>query len=126
MPPGQNRLLEELPERTFRSVRTASELVELKLGDVLSEPGERIRYVYFPTQSVVSLIAKVSGNATLEVALIGNEGMVGLPIPFGTDAEPLLAVVQKSGEAWRMQVETFKRKTNETLSLRRVCQKSCV
>jgi hypothetical protein len=75
--PVQNRFLEVLLDKAFKGVRDACELVELKFGDVLSKPGERIREVHFPTQSVVSLVAKVTFNATLEVALVGNEGMVG-------------------------------------------------
>jgi CRP-like cAMP-binding protein len=117
--PVQNRLLEELPGRASKSVRNACELVELKSGEVLSTPGEPIRDVYFPTQSIVSLVAKVTGNATLEVALVGHEGMVGLPFLVGADTEPLLAIVQRSGEAWRMQAEPFKCLMHKYTPLRR-------
>jgi CRP-like cAMP-binding protein len=70
-------------------------------------------------QSIVSLVAKVTGNATLEVALVGHKGMVGLPLLVGADTEPLLALVQRSGEAWRMQAEPFKRLMHKYTPLRR-------
>jgi CRP-like cAMP-binding protein len=97
--------------------------VALTTGQVLSEPGERIRYVYFPTRSVVSLIAKATGDATLEVALVGADGMVGLPLMLGANTKPLLALVQRSGEAWRMKAESFIRMTDSNRTLRRALSK---
>jgi CRP-like cAMP-binding protein len=89
------------------------------MGDVLSEPGERIRDVYFPTESVVSLVANVDGDTSLEVALVGYEGMIGLPLLLGVDTKPLRVLVQKSGCAWRMKAETFKRMSDTHRPLRR-------
>jgi CRP-like cAMP-binding protein len=117
--PVQNLLLEELPARASKTIREACELVSLNSGHVLSEPGELIRDVYFPTECVVSLIAKVNGNACLEVALVGYEGMAGLPLLLGSDTEPLLAVVHISGEAWHMKAEAFKPMMERNLALRR-------
>jgi CRP-like cAMP-binding protein len=117
--PIQNRLLEQLPSRTFKSVRTESELVELTTGEVLCEPGERIRDVYFPTESFLSLVAKVAGDTCFEVALVGDEGMVGVPLLFGADTEPHRVLVQGSGKAWRMKAEIFKRMTGTNQPLRR-------
>jgi CRP-like cAMP-binding protein len=119
----ENRLLEELPSTTFKSVRGGCKLVELKTGDVLSEPGERIRDVYFPTESFVSLVAKADGDLSLEVALVGYEGMVGIPLLLGGDSKPLRALVQGSGYAWRMKAETFKRMTDTNRPLRRELNK---
>jgi CRP-like cAMP-binding protein len=117
--PAQNRLLEELPGNMPTSVRTECELVELTSGDVLSEPGDRIRDVYFPTESFVSLVAQAQGGASLEVALVGDEGMVGIPVMLGTDTKPLRVLVQRSGKAWRMKAETFKYMTDTDALLRR-------
>ena len=73
--PVQNRLLADLPSNAFDSIRNECELVELATGDVLYEAGgKRIREVYFPTQSVVSLVAKAAADALLEVALVSDEG----------------------------------------------------
>lgn len=117
--PVQNRLLEELPSKTFKSVRAECELIELTIGNVLSEPGERIRYVYFPTEGFVSLVAEVAGGLSLEVALVGDEGMVGIPLLLGADSKPLRVLVQRSGKAWRMKADTFKRMTDTNRTLRR-------
>jgi CRP-like cAMP-binding protein len=109
--PGLNRLLGDLPSNSFTWIRGECELVEQTKGDVLYEPGERIRDVYFPTQSVISLVAKAHDHASLEVALIGNEGMVGIPLLLGADTKPLRVVVLRSGPAWRIKAETFRRMT---------------
>ncbi len=114
----QNQLLDVLPG-ACESVRQACELVELKRGCVLSEPGEVIRAVFFPTGCVVSLIAKLSSRATLEVALVGSEGMVGLPILYSAESEPLRALVQRSGEAWRMDAQSFRLTAETNIAWRR-------
>ncbi|HTD74203.1 MAG TPA: Crp/Fnr family transcriptional regulator [Steroidobacteraceae bacterium] len=114
----QNRLLEQLPSKAFNIIRNECELVDLTTGDVLYEPGEHIREVYFPTQSVVSLVAKAAVNATLEVALVSDEGMIGIPLLLGADSKPFRVLVQKSGTAWRMKAETFKRMTDSQQALR--------
>jgi CRP-like cAMP-binding protein len=116
--PVQNRLLADLPSNAFNSIRNECELVELATGDVLYEAGERIREVYFPTQSVVSLVAKAAADALLEVALVSDEGMIGIPLLLGSDRKPLRVLVQKSGPAWRMKAETFKRMTDTQQALR--------
>lgn len=117
--PVQNRLLEELPVRTFNSVRTESELIELTAGNVVCEPGERIREVYFPTESFFSLVARVERDACLEVALVGDEGMIGVPLLLGDDTKRQQVLVQRSGRAWRMKADIFKRMTDTNRPLRR-------
>jgi hypothetical protein len=114
-----NRLLEELPSSSFKSVHAECEPVELEMGDVLAEPREHIRDVYFPTGSIISLVARVAVNRTLEVALVGNEGMVGLPLLLGAITSPLQVLVQGSGEAWRMKGGTFARMIDTNRPLRR-------
>jgi CRP-like cAMP-binding protein len=124
--PVRNRLLEALPTKAFKRLLTACELVEINLGDILSEPGERIRDVYFPTDSFVSLVARVAGDLSLEVALVGNEGMVGIPLMLGAYTKSLRVLVQQSGKAWRIKAETFKRMTDTDGSLRRELTKYVV
>lgn len=117
--PVRNRLLESLPTKAFKRLFKACEFVEITSGDILSEPGERIRDVYFPTNSFVSLVARAAGNMSLEVALVGNEGMIGIPLMLGADTKSVRALVQQSGKAWRMKANTFKRLTDTDGSLRR-------
>ena len=121
--PVHNRLLGDLPGRAFTRIRNECELIALMAGDVLYEPGERIRAVYFPSQSVVSLVAKAGGDASLEVALVSDEGMIGIPLLLGGDSKPLRVLVQSSGTAWRMQAETFKRMTDTQQALREALNK---
>lgn len=116
--PVRNCLLADMPSNTFNSIRNECDVVELTAGDVLYEAGERIRAVYFPTQSVVSLVAKAAADALLEVALVSDEGMIGIPLLLGSDRKPLRVVVQSSGPAWRMKAETFKRMTATQQALR--------
>jgi len=121
--PVHNRLLGDLSGRAFTRIRNECEVIDLMAGDVLYEPGERIRDVYFPTQSVVSLVAKAGGDASLEVALVSDEGMIGIPLLLGGDSKPLRVLVQSSGTAWRMQAETFKRMTDTQRALREALNK---
>jgi CRP-like cAMP-binding protein len=114
----QNQLLKELPSKALTRFRAECHVMQLTSGDVLLEAGERIRDVYFPTQSIVSLVAKTSDGATLEVLLVGDEGMIGLPLLFGADRKHFQVLVQKSGAALRMKAETFARMVNTGLALR--------
>jgi CRP-like cAMP-binding protein len=107
--PLANQLLDALPSKARRVILEQSELVELTYGDILCEPGERIRYVYFPTGCLISLIAVLDKSASIEVALVGHEGMLGVPLALGVDISPLRAVVQGSGAVWRMHGAHFKR-----------------
>jgi hypothetical protein len=81
--------------------------VDLKLGDVLHEAQARIQYVFFPTDSFVSLTTPANGTAILEVAMVGNEGMLGLPLVSGVNVSTLRALVQGAGPAWRMGAAEF-------------------
>jgi len=92
--------------------------VELTTGDVLYEAGERIRDAYFPAKSVVSLVAKAGADASLEVALVSDEGMIGVPLLYGVDRKPLQVLVQSSGPAWRVKEAIFKRMTDTQQALR--------
>jgi CRP-like cAMP-binding protein len=120
---GENKLLADLPRKALISIRNECELVELTRGDILYEPGDRIRNIYFPIQSAISLVAKAAHDASLEVVLIGDEGMVGIPLLLGADTKPLQVLVQRSGAAWRMQADTFKRMTDTQSALRQSLNK---
>lgn len=104
-----NRLLERLPARDRAEIVAGCESIQLTLGEVLAEPGEPIRNVYFPTGGFISLIAPMGGTSTLEVALAGNEGVYGVPLALGVTHSPVHAVVQGAGVAWRMNAAEFRR-----------------
>jgi len=114
-----NRLLAALPERGLRRLMAGCEMVELAFAEVLGTPDERIGHVYFPTSSFVSLIMPVDDSASLEVGLIGNEGMVGIPLALGVDISPVRAVVQGAGLALRMNAPRFRRELRSSHALRR-------
>ena len=106
--PVGNRLLAGLPQKDRQHFLTHCERVVLEFSEVLTEPGEAIRYVYFPTQSFISLIARINQHASLEVGLVGDEGMLGASLILDVDVSPLHALVQGAGPALRMAVEPFR------------------
>jgi CRP-like cAMP-binding protein len=105
--PATNRLLAALPSKDRLQILASCEQIELVFGNILCEPGETIRHVYFPTDSFVSLVMLIDGSSGLEVGLIGNEGMLGLPLMLGVDVAPLHALVQGAGPALRIEAPSF-------------------
>jgi CRP-like cAMP-binding protein len=99
---GANRLLAALPQRDYRQLAAGLESVPLDHGAVLFEAGEPIRSVYFPDGGLVSILVPLEGEKVAEVAVVGQEGMVGLPVFLGASAHPHRAVVQIGGSAWRL------------------------
>src|SRR5690349_3394909 len=106
-----NLLLSALPASALRKLLAEEDPVPLVLSDRLFERGQRARHVYFPIDAFVSLLTPgaTQGSAALEVALVGNEGMVGSWLLLGVDAAPLRALVQGGGLAWRVDTKTFGR-----------------
>ena len=88
-----NRLLASLPRKSYQDLLPNLAAVTLVFGDVLYESGARIREVYFPGKSVVSLLTIVDGHNALEVGLVGPEGMVGIPLALGIETSPVQALV---------------------------------
>ena len=84
------------------------ELIPMKLGDVLYEPGIKLRYVYFPTTSIVSLLYVMEDGASAEIAIVGNEGILGISLFMGGDTTPSRAVVQSAGYGFRLKAELLK------------------
>lgn len=116
--PVENRLLAALSRKDRQQMLSGCEQVELVHGNILCAPEETIRHVYFPTDSFISLMTPIVGHGSLEVALIGSEGMYGIPLMLGVDISPLHAVVQGAGPAWRMDAERFHRELKRSVALR--------
>jgi CRP-like cAMP-binding protein len=95
------------------------EPVELVFADILYTPGERLDHVYFPTRSFISLIMPVDTSASLEVGLVGDEGMFGVPLLLGIDISPVRAVVQGAGPALRMATALFCHELERSAALQR-------
>jgi CRP-like cAMP-binding protein len=100
-------MLAALPRKQYQRLLAGLESVALTFGEVLHEAGERMRHVYFPVDSLVSLLTVVEGHLALEVGMVGREGMVGVPLSLGTDVSPVRALVQGAGVAMRMKAARF-------------------
>jgi CRP-like cAMP-binding protein len=105
--PGVNSLLQSLPPADRRRLLARLKPVSLAFGDVLYEPGAVIANVYFPVDSLISLLTVVDGRAALEVGMIGHEGLLGIPITMGAKRSPVRALVQGGGMALKMPSSLF-------------------
>lgn len=118
--PATNRLIAALPRKDRSRLLASCEEVELVFGKALVEPGGRISHVYFPTDgSYISLITPVDGASSLEVGLVGNEGMHGVSLVLGIDVSLLHVLVQGGGRALRMSAAAFKREHRRSPALQR-------
>jgi CRP-like cAMP-binding protein len=113
----ENSLLAALPRKAYRCLLAGFEPVTLVFGKVLYEPGEKIRHIYFPGASLVSLLTLADGHLPLEVGLIGREGMVGIPLVLGRKASSVRALVQGSGTAMRMASAQFLKEFRRSTAL---------
>ena len=106
--PSQNHLLGWLPESDRARLLPHLELVPMPLGEVLYESGAQMRHVYFPTTAIVSLLYVMEDGASAEIAVVGNEGIVGISLFMGGETTPSRAVVQSAGHAYRMRGQIVK------------------
>jgi CRP-like cAMP-binding protein len=104
----QNHLLAALPAADYERLLPHLEQVPLVLGWALYESGSRQEYVYFPTNSIVSLLYVLEDGASAEIAVVGNEGVVGIALFMGGETTPSRAVVQSAGHAYRLKVSLLK------------------
>jgi len=103
MNPRQNHLLAALSADEFARISSNLEWVPLPLGEAVCEPGMKMHYVYFPITSIVSLLYVMEGGASAEIAVVGNEGLVGVSLFMGGETTTSRAVVQSAGHAFRMK-----------------------
>jgi len=106
--PTQNHLLNALPSADYARLEPHLEVVPMRLGDVLYEPGAKLRYVYFPTSSIVSLLYVMEDGASAEIAIVGNEGILGISLFMGGETTPSRAVVQSAGHGYRLKSQLLK------------------
>jgi CRP-like cAMP-binding protein len=107
-PARKNHLLSVLQEAEW--VRLASHLVrvDMPLGQVVYESGDRLDHVYFPTTAIVSLLYVMEDGASAEIAIVGNEGLIGIALFMGGETTPSRAIVQSAGEAYRLDARILK------------------
>jgi CRP-like cAMP-binding protein len=106
--PRQNHLLDALPVADYARIEPHLELIAMPLGEVLYESGGKLPFVYFPTTSIVSLLYVMEDGASAEIAIVGNEGILGISLFMGGDTTPSRAVVQSAGHGFRLKAELLK------------------
>jgi CRP-like cAMP-binding protein len=104
----RNALLAALPSAERARFSEHLELVPLKLGQVLYESGETMSYAYFPTDCVISLLYVMKNGESAEIAIVGNEGMIGIALFMGGDSTMSRAIVQNAGHAYRLKAQVLK------------------
>jgi CRP-like cAMP-binding protein len=102
-----NHLLADLPSKEFENLIAKSEQIKLTFGEVITERDDPINYVYFPTDSIISLVAPIEESRGMEVTMIGNEGMLGITLMLGVNDTPFSAQVRKDGTAIRIAAPEF-------------------
>ena len=110
--PEQNHLLNALPAEMSERLYSHLELVDLPLGKVLYESGDVLRHVYFPTNSIVSLLYVMEDGASAEIAVVGNEGLIGIALFMGGETTTNRAIVQSAGSAYRLIGQRLKDEFN--------------
>ena len=109
-----NQLLAALPESEWLRWSSQLEAVNMPLGQVLYEPGATLSHVYFPTNAIVSLLYVMEDGASAEIAVVGNEGVVGISLFMGGESTPSRAVVQSAGEGFRLRSQLLKEEFNRS------------
>jgi CRP-like cAMP-binding protein len=110
--PRENHILEALPAAERERLFPHLTLVPMPLGSVLYESGDRLRHIYFPTDCIVSLLYVMKDGASAEIAVVGNEGAIGVSLFMGGETTPSRAIVQSAGFAYRLSGERLKEEFN--------------
>jgi CRP-like cAMP-binding protein len=110
--PSQNHLLGALPAAEARRWMPLLESVDLPLGHVLYESGAALDHVYFPTSAIISLLYVMDNGASAEIAVVGNEGILGVSLFMGGESTPSRAVVQSAGHGFRLKANILKEEFN--------------
>ncbi len=113
----ENQLIELLPDKARRRVLGIAEQVQLVQSAVLGGAGEPTRHVYFPVNGFISLVTSIDGKPVLEVGMVGREGMCGAQVALRVLTQPLHALVQGPGTAWRVPIGAFRRELEQCVPL---------
>ena len=116
----QNQLLAALPSEVLGRLEPSLELVPMPLGEVLYESGTQPSYVYFPTTSIVSLLYVMADGSSAEIAVVGNEGIVGVALFMGGETTPSRGIVQSAGHAYRLRGRYLKEEFMRAAELQHV------
>lgn len=100
--PPENHLLAAMPNAEYRRWQPRLELVDMPLGQVICEPGAKLSYAYFPCTAIVSLLYVMQNGESAEIALVGNDGVVGVTLFMGGNSTTIRAVVQSAGKGYRL------------------------
>ena len=122
-PPIANRLLAALPKKDYQTLLPYLEEIPLVFEEILYQPNALLSDVYFPNSGIVSLLAGVNERSTLEVGLVGNEGVVGLSVFMGVNSSLNRAVVQGAGSAMKMKATAFRKVSNHGGVLQQLLQR---
>ena len=122
-PPIANQLLAALPKKDYQKLLPHLEEIPLVFEEILYQPNVLLSDVYFPNSGIVSLLAGVNERSTLEVGLVGNEGVVGLSVFMGVNSSLNRAVVQGAGSAMKMKATAFRKASNHGGVLQQLLQR---
>ena len=118
--PPENHLLAVLSDADWARVEPHLALIDMPLGQVVYESGDRLDHVYFPTSSIVSLLYVMEDGASAEIAIVGNEGLVGIALFMGGETTPSRAIVQSAGRAYRLPAAILKEEFRRGGALQRL------
>jgi len=107
--PRQNLILASLPATDYQRILPELEPIDMPLGWTISEAGDHVKYLHFPTSGIISLIYNLENGASSEIAIVGNEGMIGISIYMGGESMPSSTEVQSAGQAYRLSRKIMKR-----------------
>ena len=113
-----NEILSSIPENEFKRLRAELEFVQLPHHDILHEAGERLEFAYFLNEGLASLVVLTSDGRSVEVAIVGHEGIVGTPLAVGLHRGPYRSIMQISGTAFRVKSDVLEQRLEETPELR--------
>lgn len=116
---AENHLIERLPRGDRLHLLAVCQPVQLDLAEVLCEPGAQTRYVYFPVDGFISLLTRGDGQPSLEVGMVGREGMLGAQLALGVPKVSVHALVQGAGLAWRIGHRAFRSELERSAALQR-------
>lgn len=116
--PTENKLLNALPEQSKSRLFPQLKLVELPLGKVIFDAGQSVSAVYFPIDSIVSLLSIMADGSSAEISVVGNEGLVGIAVFMGGESTPNCAIVQSAGVAYRLPAGELRSEFNTNQEIR--------